>query len=59
MAWGYQKNTSQPVWPIGTPAPLTLGEWITQAGSVGLVIENRTSDPASPVVGQMWIRTDL
>ncbi len=25
----------------------------------GLVIENRTSDPASPVVGQIWIRTDL
>ena len=24
-----------------------------------LVIENRTSDPASPVSGQMWLRTDL
>jgi hypothetical protein len=23
------------------------------------VIENRTSDPSSPSVGQMWIRTDL
>ena len=25
----------------------------------GLIIENRTSDPTSPAVGQMWIRTDL
>lgn len=23
------------------------------------VIENRTSDPASPAVGQMWFRTDV
>lgn len=22
-------------------------------------VENRTSDPASPAVGQLWIRTDL
>lgn len=25
----------------------------------GLVIENRTSDPASPATGQIWLRTDL
>ena len=24
-----------------------------------LIIENRTSDPASPVSGQIWLRTDL
>ena len=24
-----------------------------------MVIENRTSDPASPAVGQIWMRTDL
>lgn len=24
-----------------------------------LVVENRTSDPASPVNGQLWLRTDL
>ena len=24
-----------------------------------LVIENRTSDPVSPAVGQLWLRTDL
>ncbi len=23
------------------------------------VVENRTSDPASPVDGQIWLRTDL
>lgn len=23
------------------------------------VVENRTSDPTSPVAGQMWLRTDL
>lgn len=26
---------------------------------VQFVLENRTSDPASPVAGQMWLRTDL
>ncbi|MHB9019532.1 MAG: hypothetical protein ACYC3G_01490 [Minisyncoccota bacterium] len=25
----------------------------------GLIIETRTSDPASPVAGQIWLRTDL
>lgn len=30
-----------------------------QQPSVNFVIENRTSDPASPVTGQMWLRTDL
>lgn len=27
--------------------------------AISMVIENRTSDPASPVVGQIWIRTDI
>jgi len=26
---------------------------------VNLVIENRTSDPASPASGRLWLRTDL
>jgi len=30
-----------------------------QKQGVSLVIENRTSDPASPVNGQIWLRTDL
>jgi hypothetical protein len=27
--------------------------------ALAFVIENRTSDPGSPVTGQIWIRTDL
>lgn len=27
--------------------------------ATGLVIENRTDDPGSPVTGQIWLRTDL
>ena len=30
-----------------------------QKQGLQFVLENRTSDPASPVTGQMWIRTDL
>jgi len=48
----------------GTYLPLTGG---TMAGVIDMnqyqfyqmVIENRTSDPTSPVTGQIWIRTDL
>lgn len=36
---------------------------VTLTGNIkaanGLVIENRTSDPPSPAVGQIWLRTDL
>jgi hypothetical protein len=30
-----------------------------QKQGLQFVVENRTSDPASPVTGQMWFRTDL
>ena len=30
-----------------------------QHDALGLVIENRTDDPGSPVTGQIWFRTDL
>jgi len=30
-----------------------------QQQATSLVIENRTSDPGSPVDGQIWLRTDL
>lgn len=30
-----------------------------QQQATSLVIENRTSDPVSPVTGQIWLRTDL
>lgn len=38
-----------------------LGENIdfNQKQALQLVIENRTSDPGSPVTGQIWFRTDL
>ena len=31
----------------------------SQEQATSLVIENRTSDPGSPVTGQIWLRTDL
>lgn len=30
-----------------------------QKQAITLVIENRTSDPGTPVDGQIWLRTDL
>ena len=30
-----------------------------QHQGIEFVMENRTSDPGSPVTGQLWIRTDL
>jgi hypothetical protein len=38
-----------------------LGENIdfNQKQAIQLVIENRTSDPTSPVTGQIWFRTDI
>jgi hypothetical protein len=36
------------------------GNWSAVGGaSAPLVIENRTSDPSSPVAGRIWLRTDL
>ena len=37
--------------------PLTVNGVTKTVG--GLVIENRTTDPATPAVGQLWLRTDL
>jgi hypothetical protein len=31
----------------------------SQEQALQFVLENRTSDPGSPVTGQIWIRTDL
>jgi hypothetical protein len=47
---------------IGTTNPGTnrlevVGGPIKATG--GLIIETRTSDPASPLTGQIWLRTDL
>ncbi|MFC1720635.1 hypothetical protein ACFL0K_00030 [Patescibacteria group bacterium] len=58
-------------WTFKTAAAGTAGDTIvwtdganqnvdgTFRAKGGLVIETRTSDPVSPVSGQMWLRTDL
>ena len=38
---------------------LSDGANFSQKQAVSFVIENRTSDPTTPVVGQVWFRTDL
>lgn len=46
---------------VGTVTPVAKLEvvgGITKTTG-GLIIETRTSDPASPATGQMWLRTDL
>lgn len=46
---------------IGTTNPtqkLEIVGGITKTTG-GLIIETRTSDPASPATGQIWLRTDL
>lgn len=51
----------------GVVAAAKLNELTAPDGSVNFAdqqalsfrIENRTSDPASPTVGQVWLRTDL
>ncbi len=40
------------------PAPVASVEF-DQQQALQFVIENRTSDPGSPVAGQLWLRTDL
>ena len=43
---------------LGTPLSpndATTRSWVE---SRGVILENRTSDPAGAAVGQMWIRTD-
>ena len=46
---------------IGTTNPQAKLE--VQGGSIkatgGLIIETRTNDPASPHIGQIWLRTDI
>lgn len=41
---------------LGEP---TASVQFAQQQALQLVIENRTSDPGSPVTGQIWLRTDL
>jgi hypothetical protein len=47
---------------IGTPTTPSASLEVTGGpikATGGLIIETRTSDPASPVSGQIWLRTDL
>lgn len=37
----------------------TASVQFAQQQALQFVIENRTSDPGSPVAGQLWLRTDL
>lgn len=37
----------------------TASVQFAQQQALQLVVENRTSDPSSPVAGQIWLRTDL
>ena len=41
---------------LGEP---TASVQFAQQQALQLVIENRTSDPGSPVTGQIWLRVDL
>lgn len=40
------------------PAPVASVDF-DQQQAINFVVENRTDDPASPVPGQLWFRTDL
>ncbi len=40
------------------PAPVASVDFVQQQ-ALQFRIENRTSDPGSPAVGEIWLRTDL
>lgn len=46
---------------VGSSAGFAFSDSVnfTAQQSLNFVIENRTSDPGSPAVGQLWLRTDL
>ena len=66
-AWRYQTADGTLYDFGGTLVAHALSNHTAATGSVdfgqqqalGLVLENLTSDPASPVEGHIWIRTDL
>jgi hypothetical protein len=55
------KRSNETITGTKTFTSLALGSNMNcnQKQMVSMVIENRTSDPENPVVGQIWIRTDL
>jgi hypothetical protein len=46
-------------YPLSAFADPVAAVDFAQQQSLQFVIENRTSDPGSPVSGQIWLRTDL
>lgn len=50
------KSTSSPTFAALT---LTANLYLNGNQAIGLVLENRITDPASPSTGQIWYRTDL
>lgn len=54
---GHKTFSDDPTFSAG----MTLGDNanFAQKQAVSLVIENRTSDPSTPVAGQIWFRTDV
>jgi hypothetical protein len=56
-------NTAQNIQTTSTPTfagmNFTGNVDFAKHQALGLVIENRTSDPTTPVTGQIWFRTDL
>lgn len=45
--------------PLNQIPPPTGPVNFNQQQAISFVLENRTSDPASPATGQIWLRTDL
>ena len=54
---GVKTFSAKPVLSAG--ATLASDMDFAQNEATSLVIENRTSDPATPATGQIWFRTDV
>lgn len=57
VGYAYKSEMADYATSAGTAEALDTNEAIDAKG--GLIIENRTSDPANPVTGQLWLRTDI
>ena len=56
VGYAHKAETADYAITAGTAQGIDTTEVIDAKG--GLVIETRTSDPADPVTGQIWLRTD-
>lgn len=60
-AWAASASADEMVWEV-LRAPITgiaLVRFLGGGGTPPVYLEARTSDPVGPVVGEMWLRTDL